>query len=52
VWRLTFMQLRDELIASGLVDAADVDAVIALCADPQLSFMSQTTMAAWGRTPA
>jgi SAM-dependent methyltransferase len=51
VWRLTFAQLREPMIASGRVSAADVDGAIALCADPRLSFLSQVTMAAWGRRP-
>ena len=48
VWRLTFVQLRDEMIASGLVGAEEVDAVIELCEDSRLRFTSQITMAAWG----
>jgi SAM-dependent methyltransferase len=49
VWQLTLVQLRDKLIASGLVDAAEVDAVIELCASPNLTFMSQVLVGAWGR---
>jgi SAM-dependent methyltransferase len=48
---LTLLQLREPMIASGRVTAADVDAAIALCRDPRLRFMSQITMAAWGRRP-
>jgi len=51
VWQLTFAQLRDAMIGSGLVDGGDVDAAIALCEDPDLVFLSQVTMAAWGRCP-
>ena len=48
VWQLTLSQLREQLIAHGCVTAADVDTVISLCDDPQLAFMSQATIAAWG----
>lgn len=51
-WRLTLEQLREPMIASGLVSAADLDALVPLCDDPQFSIMSQITMAAWGRRPA
>lgn len=52
VWQLTFMQLRDQMVTSGLVPAGEVDAVIELCEDPKLRFTSQITMAAWGQRPA
>jgi SAM-dependent methyltransferase len=48
---LTFVQLREPMIAAGRVTAADIDGAIALCRDPRLTFMSQVTMAAWGRRP-
>jgi hypothetical protein len=51
-WRLTVAQLRDPMIASGLVSAADLDALVPLCDDPGFSIMSQITMAGWGRRPA
>lgn len=51
VWRLTFAQLRDQMAASGLVTEGEVDAVIELCGDPRLRFMSQATIAAWGYRP-
>jgi 2-polyprenyl-3-methyl-5-hydroxy-6-metoxy-1,4-benzoquinol methylase len=47
VWKLTFQQLRESMIATGLVSAADV--AIALCDSSALSFMSQLVMAAGGR---
>ena len=49
VWRLTLAQLREPMIASGLVTPPDVDAAIALCGDRGFGFLSQITMAAWGR---
>lgn len=48
IWRLTLIQLRDQLITQGRVTAAEVDTVIELCDDPRLAFMSQATIAAWG----
>jgi SAM-dependent methyltransferase len=52
VWRLTFTQLREPMLASGLVTSADIDDAIALCDDPEFWFVSQLTMAARGRRPA
>lgn len=51
VWRLTLIQLREQLIAHGRVTAPQVDRMIELCDDPRLSFMSQATIAAWGYRP-
>jgi SAM-dependent methyltransferase len=51
VWRLTFEQLREPMVASGLVSEKDVALAIVLCDDPRLTFLSQVTMAAWGRRP-
>lgn len=51
IWQLTLLQLREEIIASGLATADQVDTVLALCADPALRFMSPITMAAWGYQP-
>jgi len=51
LWRLTLIQLREQLIEHGRVTAGEVDAVIDLCDDPALAFMSQATIAAWGYRP-
>jgi SAM-dependent methyltransferase len=51
VWKLTLTQLREALVDSGRVIASDVDRAIALCDDPEFRFMSQLTVAAWGRRP-
>jgi hypothetical protein len=51
VWRHTFVQLREPLIAGGLAGASDVDRAIALCDDPAFSFVSQIVMASRGRRP-
>jgi hypothetical protein len=49
VWGLTLTQLRETMLASGRVTASDIDHAIALCHDPGFGFLSQVTMAAWGR---
>ena len=49
VWRLTFMQLREAMLASGLATAAEIDEAVALCEDPGFGLQSQITMAGWGR---
>jgi SAM-dependent methyltransferase len=51
IWWLTIAQLRETIIASGLMDADDVDAAMALCADPRFCALSPVMMAAWGRRP-
>ncbi len=51
VWRLTFVQLRAAMIASG-TSAADVDRAIDLCDDPAMSCLSPLVMAGWGRAPS
>jgi len=51
VWRLSLDQLRDGLLDGGYARAADLDVVAAALDDPGFSFMSQVTMAAWGRRP-
>ena len=49
IWRLSLMQLREGIIASGLMEAEEADAAIELCADPRLSTLSPVMMTAWGR---
>jgi SAM-dependent methyltransferase len=49
IWQLTIAQIRDAIVESGRMSAADVDAALALCADPRLVTMSPLVMAAWGR---
>jgi SAM-dependent methyltransferase len=51
VWRLTFSQLREAMLASGLVTSAEIDEAIALCDRPGFWFVSQITMGARGRRP-
>ena len=52
IWRLSLMQLREGIIASGLMEAEEADAAIELCADPRLSTLSPVMMTAWGRRPS
>ena len=49
LWRLTILQLREAMIASGLVTPADVERVLALSGDPAFASVSPIVMAAWGR---
>lgn len=51
VWRLTLGQLREPIVASGRMSADEVERMLALLADPGFGFLSQTTVAAWGRRP-
>ncbi|MBD0282748.1 MAG: hypothetical protein ICV69_11220 [Thermoleophilaceae bacterium] len=48
---LNVAQLRESMIASGRVSAADVDGAIGLCADWDLGFPSRVTMATWRCRP-
>jgi SAM-dependent methyltransferase len=51
IWRLSIDQLRDEIVALGLMSPTDLEAALALCDDPGLVVMSPVMMAAWGRRP-
>ena len=51
VWRLTFTQLREAMLASELATAGEIDEAIALCDDPSFGLLSQIIMAGWGRRP-
>lgn len=48
-WRYTCQQLRDDMIATGLITPAELDLVIAQLDDSEFSFLSQLIVAAWGR---
>lgn len=50
--RLAFAQLREELIMTGELTGAEVDAILALLDDPATTFLTQTTVAAWGQRPS
>jgi SAM-dependent methyltransferase len=51
LWRLTINQLREPMVATGLVTATDLDAAVALSDDPAFSSVSPVVMAARGRRP-
>jgi SAM-dependent methyltransferase len=51
LWRLTFQQLRQAMVDTGLVDDVEVDTAMTLCRHG-LSFMSPVTMTSWGQLPA
>ena len=50
--RLTFQQLREPLIGSGLATGQEVDGLLALFDDPDFAVMMAVTVAAWGQRPA
>ena len=50
-WRLTYEQLRGELVASGEMGQNEVDETLALLSDTEFTFISQILMAAWARRP-
>ena len=49
LWRLTINQIREPMLAAGLVTSADVEHVLALCDDPAFASVSPIVMAARGR---
>lgn len=49
ILRLTFLQLREELMARAGVTAQDLGDLDALLTDPEFVFMSPLTVAAWGQ---
>jgi SAM-dependent methyltransferase len=51
VWRLTAEQVRDRIIDASLLTAREMEAPLALLADPAFIWMEGLVMAAWGRRP-
>ena len=49
--RLTLAQLRERVIASGQLSAADVDELGRLFDSPDALWLSETVIAVWGRRP-
>lgn len=49
--RLTFEQLREELLATGMLTPQELEQGLALFDDPGFTFLSQLTIATWGRRP-
>jgi SAM-dependent methyltransferase len=52
VWRLTAQQVRERIVATGLLGADEMERVVALLGDPAFVWMEGLVMAAWGRKPA
>lgn len=50
-WRLTWEQLRPQLVRSRLLSEWDVEEFIELLNDPNHAWLSPTIVAAWGRRP-
>lgn len=50
-WSVTLEQLFDEIIATAMISADELNQVIECLSDPNLAFLSQLTVAAWGRRP-
>jgi SAM-dependent methyltransferase len=50
-WRLTLKQLQEELLATSTITQQELLQGLALLSDPAFTFLSQTTVAAWGRQP-
>ena len=48
----TVEQLRDRVVGSGIASAADVERVLAVCADPAAYYAPPLMVSAWGRRPA
>jgi SAM-dependent methyltransferase len=51
-WRLTFEQLQEELLATSIITQQELSQGLALLSDPAFTFLSQVTVAAWGRQPS
>lgn len=49
--RLSSLQVRDHLVASGLISTEQFDAYLTLLHDPDVIWMEGTMMAVWGRRP-
>jgi SAM-dependent methyltransferase len=49
LWQLTLAQLRDGMVTTGQVTAAEIDRAIELFGRDNVSLLSPITMAAWGR---
>jgi SAM-dependent methyltransferase len=49
LWQLTLAQLRDGMIRTGEVTAAEIDHAMELFGRDSVSLLSPVTMAAWGR---
>ncbi|MFN8511657.1 MAG: hypothetical protein U0841_03495 [Chloroflexia bacterium] len=44
-----FGQIREEAVAAGLIDAAELDRMLALLDDPDFAISTPVMFTAWGR---
>jgi SAM-dependent methyltransferase len=51
VWRLTAEQVREPMVAAGLMASREMEDLLALLADPEFVWMEALVMATWGRRP-
>jgi len=51
LFTLTIERARPAMIATGLTSDDEVDAALALCADPSFAAMAPALVSAWGRVP-
>jgi hypothetical protein len=51
LWQLTGVQMRDKVLASGVLKVEHFDAVIALLQDPTFWAFAEASIAVWGRRP-
>lgn len=51
LFTLTIERTRPAMVSAGLVTDEEVDAALALCADPSFTVMSPALVSAWGRIP-
>mgnify|MGYP001382835406 CR=1 FL=1 len=51
-WRLTWEQLRERTLASGMVSEPELEQLLRLLADPDFTWGDGTIWAVWGRRPA
>jgi hypothetical protein len=51
LWQLTGVQMRDKVLASGVLKVEHFDAVLALLQDPTFWAFAEASIAVWGRRP-
>ena len=52
IWRMSLQAIRDPALAMELLTEPELETLLALPDDPQLTWWPHTTMAVWGRRPA
>jgi hypothetical protein len=51
-WKITIEQIQEQVLASGLLTAEELDNYRTLLCTPQYRWMSLTMMSVWGRRTA